>query len=172
MYWNGIPLTDANGNTYFNEVAFNHVGKIEVIKGPSGSMYGAGTGGVVLLTSPLLKDKGKHFIFQSAIGSYGMFANDGSYSSSTDKSNSFISFSRQQSGGYRDHTNMRRDVINYAGILFISPEQNISANIFYSDLYYQTPGVLIQQKSLQIRDRQGLLQVHSRVLLLKKPHYT
>lgn len=142
IYWNGIPFTDANGNTYLNQVSFNNIGKIEVIKGPSGSMYGSGTGGVVLLTSPLTKEKGKYFLLQSAVGSNGLFAETGSYTISNNNSNSSVSFAHQQSGGYRDHTNMRRDVANYSGTFFISPKQNVSANIFYSDLYYQTPGGL------------------------------
>ena len=52
VYWNGIPFTDAGGNTYLNLFDFNSIANIEVIKGPGGSMYGAGTGGVVLLESP------------------------------------------------------------------------------------------------------------------------
>ena len=61
VYWNGIPLTDANGNTYFNELAMSNTGKIEIIKGPSGSLYGAGTGGVVLMKSNIDQEEGKRW---------------------------------------------------------------------------------------------------------------
>ena len=52
FYWNGLPMTDGGGNTYLNLLDFNSVNQLEVIKGPSGSLYGAGMGGVLLLNSP------------------------------------------------------------------------------------------------------------------------
>ena len=49
VYWNDIPVTDAGGNTYFNQFAWNNFSSIEVVKGPVGSMYGAGTGGLLIM---------------------------------------------------------------------------------------------------------------------------
>ncbi len=51
FYWNGIPFTDANGNTPLNSLDYASVGRMEIIKGPGSSVYGAGTGGVVLLST-------------------------------------------------------------------------------------------------------------------------
>ena len=142
VYWNGMPFTDANGNTYLNEVGFSNVGNIEVIKGPGGSLYGAGTGGVLLLTSNNAA-KGEHSITLNALaGSWGTVQTDVAYKKGTDNSNYAISYSHQQSDGWRAQTNMRRDVANYSGSFDISKKQSISLNIFYSDLYYQTPGGL------------------------------
>ena len=142
VYWNSIPFTDANGNTYINELAFNNIGKIEILKGPSGSMYGSGTGGVILLSSGLSAIKEKTLSIQTTAGSYGLFSANASYNQSGDHAATALSFSHQQSDGYRKHTNMRRDAANFTGTYFISNKQNISANILYSDLYYQTPGAL------------------------------
>jgi len=52
VYWNDLPLTDPGGNTYLNQLDANAISQIEIIKGPGSSLYGAGTGGVILLTSP------------------------------------------------------------------------------------------------------------------------
>ena len=49
VYWNDIPVSDPGGNTYFNQFAFNNFSSIEIFKGPVSSMYGAGTGGLILL---------------------------------------------------------------------------------------------------------------------------
>lgn len=142
VYWNGIPFTDANGNTYLNQVDFNNVGKIEIIKGPGGSLYGAGTGGVVLLNSRIADKKEQSISVNTLAGSWGMLATNVAYNSATEHANTALSYSHQESAGWRNHTGMRRDVANYTGSFEVNKKQTISTNIFYSDLYYQTPGGL------------------------------
>ncbi|MEP7143166.1 MAG: TonB-dependent receptor [Ferruginibacter sp.] len=142
VYWNGIPFTDANGNTYLNQLGFGNVGKIEIIKGPGGSMYGAGTGGVVLLNSRNAGYNEKSISINSLAGSYGLMETNLAYRNETDNANYSLQYSHQQSDGWRDLTGTRRDVANYTGTFNINTKQSISANIFYSDLYYQTPGGL------------------------------
>src|SRR5678815_1496519 len=71
IYWNGIPFTDANGNTYLNQIDFNNIGRMEIIKGPGGSMYGAGTGGVVLLSGAVAAAKENSLSLNVSAGSYG-----------------------------------------------------------------------------------------------------
>ncbi len=143
VYWNGLPFTDASGNTYFNELAVNDFNRVEILKGPAGSMYGAGTGGVVLLGNNLTESTGKSISAQVGGGSYGMF-NAGAAFTDVGQSRYSLSFNHQQADGYRDQSAMRRDVGNFTGKFFINQKQRISANIFYSDLYYQTPGGLTQ----------------------------
>ena len=50
IYYNGIPMTDPGGSTFFQILGPYNATSIEIIKGPSGSVYGTGTGGVVLLS--------------------------------------------------------------------------------------------------------------------------
>ena len=142
VYWNGIPFTDASGNTYLNLLAFNNIGKIEVIKGPGGSLYGSGTGGVLLLNGRTA-DKNENSISVNAVGgSWGLFETDVAYRKGTDNANYSLSYGHLQSDGWRTHTNMRRDVVNYSGSFKINNREIINTNIFYGDLYYQTPGGL------------------------------
>jgi iron complex outermembrane receptor protein len=142
VYWNGIPYTDANGNTYINQLGYSNIGQIEIIKGPGGSMYGAGTGGVVLLSTRNPGYRENSISLQSSVGSYGLFETNLAYRNSNDKASYSLQYSHQQSDGWRDLTGTRRDVVNYAATFTINPKQSISTNIFYSDLYYQTPGGL------------------------------
>ena len=142
VYWNGIPFTDANGNTYLNQLGFGNVGKIEIIKGPGGSMYGAGTGGVVLLNSRMAGYKENSISLGSMVGSYGLTETNLTYRNQTDQVNSTLQVSHQQSDGWRDQTATRKDIANYTASFIVGPKQTISTNIFYSDLFYQTPGGL------------------------------
>ncbi len=142
VYWNGIPFTDANGNTYLNQLSLNNINRIEIIKGPSGSMYGSGTGGLVLLSSgDSSLTKQKWVDLQTTAGSYGLFSANATFEQ-VGKNASTLSFSHLQSDGYRDHTNMKRDVVHYNGTYSLKNWRKIKTNIFYSDLYYQTPGGL------------------------------
>ena len=139
VYLNGIPYTDASGNTYFNSLAVNSINKIQIIRGPGGSMYGAGTGGVFLLDHDA--DKAERTI-QITGGSYGLFAAAGTYRLGQKKTKHSIAVSHQQSKGYREHTEMRRDVISYALTYQANKNNKINANIIYSNLFYETPGGL------------------------------
>ncbi len=142
VYWNDIPFTDAGGNTPLNLLDFNHVGRAEVIKGPAGSTYGAGTGGAVLLYSPVAP-AGEQSVQVNALGgSYGLFGINGAYQAGTEKANLYVSYAHQQSDGYRVHSAMRRDAVHVRGQLFAGQKRTLSVHALYSDLSYQTPGGL------------------------------
>ena len=140
MYWNGLPLTDGGGNTYINLVDFNSVGKAEIIKGPGASLYGAGTGGVVLLSSRLTNQN--QLQFSALGGSYGLQRYQVSAQTGSEKVRVAVNYAHQVATGYRQQTSMRRDAFNTDLRFTLTPKSVLSASIFYTDLYYQTPGGL------------------------------
>ncbi len=151
VYWNDIPLTDANGITYFNLMDMNTLGSIEVIKGPSASIYGAGIGGVILLQSKNARtaetDNSRRTVSTNwLLGSYGTQNRSLSYSTATEKVNAVISYAHSQTDGYRDNSAMVRDVFNYRSSFFISDKNTLNVNAFYSDHNYQTPGGLTKEQ--------------------------
>jgi iron complex outermembrane receptor protein len=140
MYWKGLPLTDAGGNTYLNLVDFSSVGSVEVIKGPGGSLYGAGTGGIVLLETPRVKGRGGDV--STTLGSFGLQRYQLSLYTQTSKLYVRSQYVHQQSNGYREQSAMRRDAAN-VDLQYQANERGIlGLSVFYSDLYYQTPGGL------------------------------
>lgn len=142
VYWKGLPLTDGGGNTYLNLLDFNSIGSIEIIKGPGGSLYGAGTGGVVLLKSPAVKYTG--FEASGLMGSFGLGRFNISGQLHTAKVNARINYSRQSYDGYRDQTAMRRDAFNTDITFQLNSKSALSTTLFYTDLMYETPGGLTQ----------------------------
>lgn len=142
MYWNGLPLTDAGGNTYLNLIDFNAVTSLEIIKGPGSSLYGAGTGGVVLLNNSLIGNP--NLQFSSLWGSYGLQRYQGSVQTSSKNVNAKIQYAHQQADGYRDHTKMLRDAANAEVRYAINPKSSLTSTLFYTDLFYETPGGLTQ----------------------------
>ena len=59
VYMDDMIFTDAGGNAYLNLLDVNSIGGVEVIKGPGGSIYGAGTGGALLLSGANLSGESK-----------------------------------------------------------------------------------------------------------------
>ncbi|RYU95669.1 TonB-dependent receptor [Emticicia agri] len=151
IYWNDIPLTDGNGNTFLNAIDMNTVGNIEVIKGPAGSIYGAGTGGVLLLgsnkadASQNAKEKSRSYINTSlGWGSYGLHNRAISWNLATEKINSVVSYAHVQSDGYRENSALVRDVLSWRSNFFVSSHKTLNVSALYSDMKYQTPGGLTQ----------------------------
>ena len=140
VYWNGLPFTDGGGNTYLNSLDFNSINSLEVIKGPGASLYGAGTGGVVLLNS-LLK-RGTNLTAEYTGGSYGLNRFRGSFEMGKEKSLLKVSIAQQHSSGYREHTAMSRLAAQIEGIAAISKKSSLSGIFLVSRLNYETPGGL------------------------------
>lgn len=141
IYWNDIPLTDPGGNTYLNQLSFYNVQSIEVIKGPAGSLYGAGTGGAMLIRSqPQAWQPGASVNYIH--GGFGLNSINAQVRAGKDNNRNTFTYTHESSDGYRQHTAMRRDIASWETQLRASERQQLNAYFLYSDLYYQTPGGL------------------------------
>lgn len=140
VYWNNIPVTDPGGNTYFNQFAFNNFSSIEVYKGPASSMYGAGTGGLILINNFDRWQPGVSLEYMT--GSYNLQNIFASASYGTKDNRNQLTYAHNASDGYRIQSGMRRDNFTYQSQLKLSDKQQLSASFLYTDLYYQTPGAL------------------------------
>ncbi|HEV2478343.1 MAG TPA: TonB-dependent receptor [Puia sp.] len=141
IYWNEIPLTDPGGNTYLNELGFYNFQSLEIIKGTAGSLYGAGIGGAVLISSiPAVWEKGISVDYTG--GSFNTNSTGANLRVGDSDHRNIFSYTHQTSDGYRQQTQMRRDVGSWETAIRTSDKQTIHAYMLYSDLYYQTPGGL------------------------------
>ncbi|HUQ64783.1 MAG TPA: TonB-dependent receptor [Flavitalea sp.] len=141
VYYNNIPYTDPGGNTFFNQLGFYNINSMEIIKGPGSSIYGAGTGGVILLNSNENNfQKGANFDFST--GSFNTYSVHGNIKGGTEDLNHSINLQYQQSDGYRVQTKMDRKVISWDGKAKVGDKGILRAHFLQGDLYYQTPGAL------------------------------
>jgi len=144
IYWNELPLTDAGGNTYLNALDVRSLGRAEVLKGPAGSLYGANTGGAVLLNGLTVTGGQNSAEVGTLVGSYGLFGHNWAVQTGKNKSAISLNYNHLQSDGYRQHSQMARDNVNLVATFQVNTKQTISVLGFYSDLYYQTPGGLTE----------------------------
>ena len=107
-YFNGIPLTSAEGELTLDDIDPESLSGIEVIKGPTSSLYGAGLGGVINLYSAEAEVDKTEISVGSLFGGFGTLKKTISASHGTATSSLFSNYNELQSDGYRDNGNYNR----------------------------------------------------------------
>lgn len=140
VYWNDIPFTDPGGNTYFNQFAYNNFSYVQVFKGPASSMYGQGTGGLIIVGNELKHHK-TGIEYNAGSNNYhtvlvkALWGNDS-------MQQSMVTYSHSRGDGFREHSSMQRDNVSWLTETAINKKHSLNAAVLYSDLFYQTPGGL------------------------------
>jgi iron complex outermembrane receptor protein len=142
VYFDELPLTDAGGNTYLNVLDFNSVQGIEVLKGPDGSLFGANSGGVVLLNPVNRSDKSNFVTAGFTAGSYGLVQQNAGLQNISKNNQLNVSQGYQTYHGYRANSDMRRNYFQVVNKLTYGGVNSLKILGFYADMRYQTPGGL------------------------------
>lgn len=155
IYLDDFILTDAGGNSYLNLLDLNALSSMEVLRGPSGSTYGTGTGGVVLLStqSGSILDRADTATSTSlrlglSAGSYGLFAQHARLQVASAKSSMQVSQGHYQSEGYRENSRMSRDILQWSATHRLGRRDQLKTLLMLSDLNYRTPGGLTSAQML------------------------
>ncbi len=166
LYWNQIPLSDATGNAYLNLVELADLDAISILKGPSASIYGAGTGGVVLLSSnqEFSSIKRDQVNMGLTFGADNMFHQIAGWQHQNKKFSSNLQQSYMKYDGYREQSAMNKKHIKYNAALQLGKHQ-LEFLSFYTDLFYQTPGgiTLLQMQTNPRLSRQATATLPSAI---------
>jgi iron complex outermembrane recepter protein len=142
VYLNGIPLTDAEGITILDDIDFNSIGNVEVVKGPSGTLFGLAIAGVVNLNT-IEGEKGKTSVQQDVlIGNYGLQRFTTHFQTSGEHSSVLVNYGRQKADGYMEHTASKKNFVNVAGSVQPNEKQSIRFYGGYSNSYDERGGEL------------------------------
>ncbi|MDB5006130.1 MAG: TonB-dependent receptor [Mucilaginibacter sp.] len=142
VYYDEIPLTDAGGNTYLNAIDFNSIHNMEVLKGPDGSLFGANSGGVVLL-SPVNHHADSNFVSAGLNGgSYGLVHENTALQQRSGNYQLNLNQAYESYGGYRQNSYMQRHYVQAVNSWNYNQRDQLRLLGFYSDLSYETPGGL------------------------------
>lgn len=142
FYIDNFPFTDAGGNTYLNLLDPAAIKNIQILKGPEGSLFGANTGGVVLIEL-LNKSLDTSMIYaKTGYGSFGLLGEHISFDLLNKKYRFNITGSFQKSDGYRGNSNLRRSYFQNIYQWTYRPHSQLKLILFYADLRYRTPGGL------------------------------
>lgn len=146
IYLGDLPFTDAGGNTYLNSLDLSNVQSLRILKGPESSLFGANTGGVMLIDPvPRFRDS---LSLQATVGggSFGLFQENISFQKRWKKSDFNLIQGFQRSDGYRQQSAMHRHFIQVSEKWGYSPKGNLKLLAVFSDLFYETPGGLTLQQ--------------------------
>lgn len=140
IYMDEFPLTDAGGNTYLQSIDPGSFSKLEILKGPQGSLFGANTGGVVLI-NPFPK-RGDSALANASItgGSYGLIHEKASVQKRFKNYQFSVYEAYQKSNGYRQQSALDRKYIQATQRWDYHKNLALKSLFFYSDMNYQTPG--------------------------------
>jgi len=107
----GIPLTMPDGQGQVDSLDLASAGRIEVLRGPSSSLYGSSSGGVIAVMS---EEPGKFPMINArfAVGGDGYRNYQGKAVGMSGNIDYLISLSRLELDGYRDHASMERVLLH------------------------------------------------------------
>lgn len=146
VYLNGIPVTDAEGITVMDDIDFASLSKVDVIKGPSGTLYGLAIAGVVNLQTEKAAKNETSISQNTAFGSYGLMRSTTQIAIGGEKSSLMVNYGRQKQDGYMVHTASHKDFVNLVGDFNLNEKQQISTYIGFSDSYDERNGELTIQQ--------------------------
>ncbi len=102
-YYDGIPLATAEGELTLDDFDQEAIERVEIIKGPTSSVYGAGLGGSINLYSKTFKKDEAVAKVSSQYGRYNTQKHVLQASNSNENSSIFAIFSNLESDGYREN---------------------------------------------------------------------
>lgn len=140
IYIDDLPFTDAGGNTYLNAIDPIALQSAEVYKGPEANIFGANTGGAVLI-QPYQSQQNEIKATVTA-GAYGLFHQTASIQQNFKKYHFNFLEGYQRSDGYRQNSGMERKFLQTSHQWDYNNQGNLKLFAFYSDLNYRTPGGL------------------------------
>ena len=139
-YYNGIPLTTAEGVTILDDVDFSLVNNIEVIKGPAATEYGAGVGGVARFYLKTSDVKGVSLSERFIAGSYDLIQSNTRLDVVGENSSIAVNYSHLQSNGYRPHGASLKNFFTSIGDFKLSDKQKLSYFISHNFSHEEVAG--------------------------------
>ena len=142
----GIPETTPDGQGQLDNLNLGIIERVEVIRGPSASLYGNASGGVIKINS--ISNFENNFVnLKSTYGSYGMQNYQGSFGLKRLNSEALVHLNKISSDGYRDRSGIEQT--NFLSRLRLNTKSIgvFSGSLSYTDSPYAgDPGGLTDQE--------------------------
>lgn len=141
-YYDQIPLTDGSGNSTLEDFDQSMIQRIEIVKGPNSSMYGAGLGGAILLRSSQPGYNESSVETALNVGSYKTSRVLTRLQHSSDKLSLNLTYNKLTSDGYRDNNQYEKWQTGLTGRYYFDETSFISFIGVFTDLFSEIPSSL------------------------------
>lgn len=141
-YFDGIPLTTAEGDLTLDDIDQESLERIEIIKGPTSSIYGAGLGGAINLFSKNLGQEALQAKINTQFGSFNTQKQVVQVSNSSKDAALFATFTNLTSAGYRENGNYDRKSALVNGSLNAGKSGKLSYLVNFTQLKAFIPSSL------------------------------
>lgn len=138
FYLNSVPITNADNTTVLEGIDFSLINNVEVIKGPAGTMYGSGVGGVARFYMRPETEKGITLSQKVTGGSFGLLQSATRLDAVGDNYSVMFNYGHIQSNGYRPRGSSLRNDYAFLGNFKLNPKQSISV---YASQNFSNEGV-------------------------------
>ena len=127
-YINDIPLTTGDGETTIEDIDLQLINRVEVIKGPNSSIFGAGLGGTINLATTAARYRNTSAGFGFSAGSYGLNRYTARVLHGDDNKNVALIYNKTHQDGYRENNEYDRESMTILGKIFT--DEGNSLNVF------------------------------------------
>ncbi len=131
-YYNGVPITTAEGITVLDDIDFSIVNNVEVIKGPAATLYGGGVGGVARFYMKPSEEKGFSITEKLAVGSFGLLQTNTRIDMVTDSASMMLSYGHLESDGYRPRGSSLKNYLTFMGEFKLSKKNTLTAYLSHN----------------------------------------
>jgi iron complex outermembrane receptor protein len=135
-YINEIPITSSDGLSSPEEIDVQSMGRLELIKGPSSSLYGSGLGGSMNIYTPQYKKD--ELLINGSFGSYNTWRTNFSGNFRSGKATALANLSQLNSDGYRENSQYRRTNI-MSTIKWDQPGRSVELLLLFTRVHSGIP---------------------------------
>ncbi|MDT0642467.1 TonB-dependent receptor [Zunongwangia sp. F363] len=125
-YFDGIPLTTAEGELTLDDIDQESLERIEIIKGPTSSIYGAGLGGSINLYSANPDSEGTSGKVKYQLASFNTSKKLVSAAHNSENTSLFANYSHLKSDGFRENGSYDRKSALVNAKVFTSENNRLS----------------------------------------------
>jgi len=141
----GFPETEPDGRTSFDQIDLDAAEEVEVIRSNASSVWGNASGGVVnVLTVPPVDERRAEV--ETVVGGFGLRRYVGRAAAPIGPGTTYISFTNSTFGGWRQHSDARRTVLNAGLVGSVGERTRLGIHLVAANNLIHIPGPLTMEE--------------------------
>ena len=166
-----IPLTTPDGQSQVDNIPFDLIQNIEILKSLSSTRHGNASGGVVYVNTFSELSSAQEVLSKLSFGTHGHKTKQATYSKKRDKSSTILRISQAESNGYRGHSGYKNKSFFFKHTIDLEKVKLKINSLYFDSPYAFDPGGLtiesVNENRTQARDRNVLFDAQESVKQLQ-----